>query len=256
MACCIWLACPALGNGWIVDTASNPATSSLLTQQVHQLPQPNGLHPMAQGDALMPWVHHVTLRYLQVVASNRKAFFRAGRHGALDLNRNLGLANSFQHQVYFSPDLGAVKVGHAALPCGLDQVLDAMALKAVAAHRVTKQFVQCFQLQQAVQQAAVAQEGFSKSAFSVTLSAHGIAYLHAPTLVCPKPIRNPYKTDSNWQTCTREFLKYIQTQQASLPELVKIAQVPRPVWCVLRRTMPPATAPMMPARRASLAGRR
>ena len=47
---------------------------------------------------------------------------------------------------------------------------------------------------------------------------------HAPALGCPKPIRNQYKTDGNWQTYTREFLKYIQTQDASLRELVKIAQ--------------------------------
>ena len=42
--------------------------------------------------------------------------------------------------------------------------------------------------------------------------------------VSPKPIRNQYKADGNWQTYTRDFLKYIQTQDASLRELVKIAQ--------------------------------
>ena len=68
-------------------------------------------------------------------------------------------------------------------------------------------------------------KGFSKSAFCAALSAHGIAYLHAPALGCPKPIRNQYKADGNWQTYTRDFLKYIQTQDASLRELVKIAQV-------------------------------
>jgi len=46
-------------------------------------------------------------------------------------------------------------------------------------------------------------KGFSKSAFCDALSAHGIAYLHA--LGCPKPIRNPYKADGNWQTYTRDF---------------------------------------------------
>jgi uncharacterized protein (DUF488 family) len=67
-------------------------------------------------------------------------------------------------------------------------------------------------------------KGFLKSAFCTALSAHGIAYLHMPALGCPKPIRNQYRTDGNWQTYTREFLKYIQTQEASLRELVKIAQ--------------------------------
>ena len=65
---------------------------------------------------------------------------------------------------------------------------------------------------------------FSKSAFCFALSTHGMAYLHAPALGCPKPIRNQYKADGNWQTYTRDFLKYIQTQDASLRELVKIAQ--------------------------------
>jgi hypothetical protein len=66
--------------------------------------------------------------------------------------------------------------------------------------------------------------GFSKSAFCAALSAHGMTYLHAPALGCPKPIRNQCKADGNWQTYTREFLKYIQTQDVSLRELVKIAQ--------------------------------
>ena len=33
-------------------------------------------------------------------------------------------------------------------------------------------------------------KGFSKSAFCAALSAHDIAYLHAPALGCPKPIRS------------------------------------------------------------------
>jgi len=55
-------------------------------------------------------------------------------------------------------------------------------------------------------------KGFSKSAFCAALSAHGIAYLHMPALGCPKPIRNPYKVDGNWQTYTREFLKPVGGQ--------------------------------------------
>lgn len=67
-------------------------------------------------------------------------------------------------------------------------------------------------------------KGFSKTAFCAALAAQGIAYLHMPALGCPKSIRNQYKADGNWQTYTRDFLKYIQTQEASLRELVKIAQ--------------------------------
>jgi uncharacterized protein (DUF488 family) len=60
-------------------------------------------------------------------------------------------------------------------------------------------------------------KGFSKSAFCAGLSAHGMAYLHAPARGCPKPIRNQYKADGDWQTYTRDFLQYIQTQDAPLP---------------------------------------
>jgi uncharacterized protein (DUF488 family) len=66
-------------------------------------------------------------------------------------------------------------------------------------------------------------KGFSKTAFCAALAAHGIAYLHTPALGCPKPVRNQYKADGNWQTYTRDFLKYIRTQDAPLRELVKIA---------------------------------
>ncbi len=67
-------------------------------------------------------------------------------------------------------------------------------------------------------------KGFSKNSFNAALSANGIAYLHAPALGCPKPIRDQYKLDSNWKTYTKDFLKYIKTQDAPLRELVKIAQ--------------------------------
>ena len=49
-------------------------------------------------------------------------------------------------------------------------------------------------------------KGFSKKSFCEALAAQGIAYQHAPALGCPKPVRNQYKLDSNWQTYTRDFL--------------------------------------------------
>jgi uncharacterized protein (DUF488 family) len=67
-------------------------------------------------------------------------------------------------------------------------------------------------------------KGFSKNSFSQELSAHGIAYLHIPTLGCPKPIRDQYKADANWPAYTKEFLHYLQTQESSLRELVKISR--------------------------------
>ena len=67
-------------------------------------------------------------------------------------------------------------------------------------------------------------KGFSKTSFSTELSTHGIAYAHMPALGCPKPIRNQYKIDADWSKYTKDFLKYIKTQDAPLRELVKIAQ--------------------------------
>jgi uncharacterized protein (DUF488 family) len=67
-------------------------------------------------------------------------------------------------------------------------------------------------------------KGFSKTSFGIALAANGIGYLHVPALGCPKPIRNQYKADSNWKTYTKEFLKYIKTQEIALRELVKISQ--------------------------------
>lgn len=67
-------------------------------------------------------------------------------------------------------------------------------------------------------------KGFSKKAFAAALATHGIAYLHAPVLGCPKPIRDRYKVDANWVLYTRDFLQYVKAQTASLRELVKIAK--------------------------------
>lgn len=67
-------------------------------------------------------------------------------------------------------------------------------------------------------------KGFSKKAFSEALSESGIAYLHVPALGCPKLIRNRYKADGNWAQYSKDFIAYIETQEAPLRELVKIAK--------------------------------
>ena len=67
-------------------------------------------------------------------------------------------------------------------------------------------------------------KGFSKKSFCAALAAQGIAYQHAPALGCPKPVRNQYKLDSNWQTYTRDFLAYLTTQEAPIQELVKTSR--------------------------------
>jgi uncharacterized protein (DUF488 family) len=64
--------------------------------------------------------------------------------------------------------------------------------------------------------------GFSKKALSQTLAECGIAYAHMPALGCPKPIRDRYKTDGDWQQYTAAFKKYLATQHVAVSELAKI----------------------------------
>lgn len=66
--------------------------------------------------------------------------------------------------------------------------------------------------------------GFSKRAFAETLEKSGIAYLHAPTLGCPKTIRDGYKICGDWGKYTTEFMAYLRTQDASIRELAKISR--------------------------------
>jgi uncharacterized protein (DUF488 family) len=64
--------------------------------------------------------------------------------------------------------------------------------------------------------------GFSKSSFKQALAAVGIEYHHLPQLGCPKPIRNRYRADGDWNAYTRSFLSYVATQVAPVRELVKL----------------------------------
>jgi len=67
-------------------------------------------------------------------------------------------------------------------------------------------------------------KGFSKTAFGDALVKAGVAYLHAPTLGCPKEIRNRYKADGDWAAYTQAFLAYMNTQAAATRELVKLSK--------------------------------
>jgi uncharacterized protein (DUF488 family) len=66
-------------------------------------------------------------------------------------------------------------------------------------------------------------KGFSKTVFSEALGAAGIAYLHMPTLGCPKEVRDAYKRDGDWARYTRGFMKHLLEQEACVRELAKIA---------------------------------
>ncbi len=66
--------------------------------------------------------------------------------------------------------------------------------------------------------------GFSKKSFSEALAQAGIAYVHMPTLGCPKAIRDSYKQDQDWRLYSDAFLAYLQTQGAGVRELAKISR--------------------------------
>lgn len=67
-------------------------------------------------------------------------------------------------------------------------------------------------------------KGFSKAAFGGHLRAAGIAYFHVPALGCPKTVRERYKQDGDWVAYTRDFLSYLETQEAAVRELAKFAR--------------------------------
>lgn len=67
-------------------------------------------------------------------------------------------------------------------------------------------------------------KGFSKNAMREQLAAQGIGYAHLPSLGCPKKIRDQYRADGDWTRYTRDFLAYLQTQDASVRELAQQAR--------------------------------
>ena len=67
-------------------------------------------------------------------------------------------------------------------------------------------------------------KGFSKTAFGAALAQAGLAYFHAPALGCPRPVRDRYKADGDWVEYTHSFLAYLDTQDATVRELVKLAK--------------------------------
>ena len=66
-------------------------------------------------------------------------------------------------------------------------------------------------------------QGFSKNSLSNHLNLKGFEYIHLPKFGCPKPIRNQYKSDNNWQSYKQAFTEYIQTQGNELLELANLA---------------------------------
>lgn len=67
-------------------------------------------------------------------------------------------------------------------------------------------------------------KGFSKASFQQALAAADVAYFHVPALGCPKDVRDRYKADRDWSAYTRDFLAYVDTQDATVRELVKLSK--------------------------------
>jgi uncharacterized protein (DUF488 family) len=68
-------------------------------------------------------------------------------------------------------------------------------------------------------------KGFSKTAFREALAAAGIGYEHRPVLGCPKPVRDRYKADGDWQAYTRSFLAYLSSQKTEIEDLSRSALI-------------------------------
>jgi uncharacterized protein (DUF488 family) len=68
-------------------------------------------------------------------------------------------------------------------------------------------------------------KGFSKNALSAALRQAGLDYVHIPAMGCPKPIRDRYREDQDWNAYTRSFLAYLDGQAEALQDIIKLAQV-------------------------------
>ena len=66
-------------------------------------------------------------------------------------------------------------------------------------------------------------KGFSKKSLAAALHKNGILYSHLPALGCPKPIRDRYRKDGDWEQYSKAFLKYLKTQDEALDELARLA---------------------------------
>lgn len=70
-------------------------------------------------------------------------------------------------------------------------------------------------------------KGFSKTALATALTSAGIAYSHYVAVGCPKPVRERYKKNGNWQDYTAGFLAYLQGQTDVLKELANLSSSER-----------------------------
>lgn len=66
--------------------------------------------------------------------------------------------------------------------------------------------------------------GFSKKMLKDVLNLSKLNYVHFAALGCPRPIRDQYRKDGNWNYYTRDFKQYLSTQQSAISEVCELAQ--------------------------------
>jgi uncharacterized protein (DUF488 family) len=66
--------------------------------------------------------------------------------------------------------------------------------------------------------------GFSKTALAAALVGAGMQYLHIRSLGCPKPIRDRYRANKDWDAYTIAFMDHLQGQSAAVGELGAICK--------------------------------
>lgn len=64
--------------------------------------------------------------------------------------------------------------------------------------------------------------GFSKTALSSALELVGLQYFHIRELGCPKPIRDQYRADGNWQAYTVAFMSHLRKQRFAIRTLAQM----------------------------------
>jgi uncharacterized protein (DUF488 family) len=66
--------------------------------------------------------------------------------------------------------------------------------------------------------------GFSKTALSKALELVGLQYFHIRELGCPKPIRDQYRADGNWEAYTRAFMVQLRKQRVAVSQLATMCE--------------------------------
>ena len=66
-------------------------------------------------------------------------------------------------------------------------------------------------------------KGFSKNALRAAAQERDITYRHLSVFGCPKPIRDQYKVDKEWECYTVRYTAYLESQIGALNDLVHVS---------------------------------